>query len=740
MSRFKDLVEETGTSAPAADPVPMPGTEGPQDGLGLMVISDELNERDKFRRMVWPNSISLNDAGVWPAQPLPLIELPSDENAIIGINRSMVFNNEKGLPILLQRPENFQLGEAHHFCHPEGANPETGKSIHPITELDPTEDILKWVLENEMPPVSAPEGVELVWYTRFIRQPSGNQETSPAIKVLYKTSIPGGDKKLPALTVALPRRLNNEDEVSFTLATYDNRRKNDKITLAVENLHFTFTVTSGGNEDLRFTLTGLQLASLRGRKKWTVQWTVQDVVENKAAKGWSETTEVHPEYAAVFPALWVYNGVVNDGSRIRSAIGVGAVHPSGLVLRLRANDLDFDTNDVVRIGYVIMGADGSELPYVRLDEVTIRDTEINYHVPFASAAQVLKDHIGDRIRFFYNVFRDNTAFGTSRRLFLDISTASALDLLKPTSADVLGDLLYLNPQRTEVSFTVPFVAGLENAHVELWMNNGDEDYPSSTQRFTGTGSLEIKLPQAQFEGNEQRRVAVRYRVVKDGQDQGSSGSLEFTVMPVLGLDTSDMILSGLSVKRPGRPRSGEHSIGNTATRQARGGQGTYTYHSGNTQVASVTEHGLVVGEGNGSTTITVSDAAGVTVTYKVVVSNIWKVEQLPGTYNIYQYRVWLSSNTGTGARTVMTREHWHDLRRVYTRPFDNNLPWVGWESVNGFITWDWWQQSFAYPNQPPFNFNWTQYWTNMQLEKEKGNPLFNRTAPVMVVAPLNAAP
>ncbi|QXH33651.1 Ig-like domain-containing protein [Pseudomonas muyukensis] len=739
MSRFKDLVEETGTPAPAADPVPRPGTEGPQDGLGLMVISDELNERDKFRRMVWPNSISLNDAGVWPAQPLPLIELPNDENAIIGINRSMVFNNEKGLPILLQRPENLQLGEAHHFCHPEGANPETGKSIHPITELDPTEDILKWVLENEMPPVPAPEGVELVWYTRFIRQPSGNQETSPAIKVLYKTSIPGGDKQLPALKVALPRRLNNEDEVSFTIATYDNRRKNDKITLAVENLHFTFTVTSGGTEDLRFTLTGLQLASLRGRKKWTVQWTVQDVVENKAAKGWSETTEVYPEYAAVFPELWVYNGVVNDASRIRTAIGVGAVHPSGLVLRLRANDLDFDTNDVVRIGYVIMRADGTELPYARLDEVTIRDTEINYHVPFASAAQVLKDHIGDRVRFFYNVFRDNTAFGTSRRLFLNISTASAFDLLKPTSADVLGDLLYLNPQRTEVSFTVPFVAGLENAHVELWMNNGDKDSPSFPGQFGATGNIEIKLPEEQFRGNEWRRVTVRYRVINEGQELGRSAPLEFTVMPALGLATSEMILSGLSVKLPGRPRSGKESLGNTETRQARGGSGHYSYESGNTKVAKVDGNGLVVGEGNGSTTITVRDTVTtVAVTYKVVVSNIWKVEQLPGVFNIYQYRDWLSNNHGNKARTVMTRDHWYDLARVYTHPFGNNLPWVGWESVRGFITWHWWQQSFAHPNQPPYNFNWTQYWTNMHLEKEKGLALFNRTAPVLVVAPLDA--
>lgn len=738
MSRFKDLVEETGTAAPAADPVPRQGTEGPQDGLGLMVISDELNERDKFRRMVWPNSISLNDAGVWPAQPLPLIELPKDENAIIGINRSMVFNNEGGLPILLQRPGNFQLGEAHHFCHPEGANPETGKSIHPITELDPTEDILKWVLENEMPPVTAPEGVELVWYTRFIRQPSGNPETSPAIKVLYKTSIPGGDKKLPALTVALPRRLNNEDEVSFTIATYDNRRKNDKITLAIENLHFTFTVTSSGNEDLRFTLTGLQLASLRGRKKWTVQWTVQDVVENKA--GWSDTTEVHPEYAAVFPELWVYNGVVNDASRIRTAIGVGAVHPSGLILRLRANDLDFDTNDVVRIGYVIMRADGSELTYARIDEVTIRDTEINYHVPFASAAQVLKDHIGDRVRFFYNVFRDNTAFGTSRRLFLDISTASALDLLRPTSADVLGDLLYLNPQSTEVSFTVPFVAGLENAHVELWMNNGDKDSEPFPGQFTGPGNIEIKLPQAQFEGHEWRKVGVRYRVRIDGQDRGSSGSLEFTVMPILGIDTSDMILSGLSVKRPGRRTTGEHSLGNTGTRRARGGQGNYRYTSDNPSAAKVTADGLVVGEGNGSANITVEDAAGAKVTYKVVVSNIWQVEQLPGVFNIYQYRNWLYNNHGNNARTVMTVDHWHDLRRVYIDPFDTNLPWVGWQEVRGFISWHWWQQSFAYPNQLPFNFNWTQYWTNMNLENEKGHALFNRTAPVMVVAPLNAAP
>lgn len=211
-------------------------------------------------------------------------------------------------------------------------------------------------------------------------------------------------------------------------------------------------------------------------------------------------------------------------------------------------------------------------------------------------------------------------------------------------------------------------------------------------------------------------------------------------MPILGIDTSDMILSGLSVKRPGRRTTGEHSLGNTGTRRARGGQGNYRYTSDNPSAAKVTADGLVVGEGNGSANITVEDAAGAKVTYKVVVSNIWQVEQLPGVFNIYQYRNWLYNNHGNNARTVMTVDHWHDLRRVYIDPFDTNLPWVGWQEVRGFISWHWWQQSFAYPNQLPFNFNWTQYWTNMNLENEKGHALFNRTAPVMVVAPLNAAP
>ncbi|TFF33554.1 hypothetical protein E3U47_24765 [Pseudomonas sp. RIT623] len=132
------------------------------------------------------------------------------------------------------------------------------------------------------------------------------------------------------------------------------------------------------------------------------------------------------------------------------------------------------------------------------------------------------------------------------------------------------------------------------------------------------------------------------------------------------------MLNGVSIKMPGRPRSGLDSIGNTAVRVATGGRAPYTYSSNNSAIASVTAQGKVVGERNGSATITVRDASGQSVSYGVQVSNVLQVILDRRSYNNAAYLAWARSSGGV----FFTAVHWNDLRRVYTRPFDV-YTWTG---------------------------------------------------------------
>lgn len=113
-----------------------------------------------------------------------------------------------------------------------------------------------------------------------------------------------------------------------------------------------------------------------------------------------------------------------------------------------------------------------------------------------------------------------------------------------------------------------------------------------------------------FDGSNNKDVAVDFPVTM------------YTVIAKLTVDTSDMVLNGLSIKI-GWPRTGYESVGNTASRVAAGGWGKITYSSRNPAIASVNTNGLVVGNRWGDTIIDVKDVGGHTASYTVRVSNIY---------------------------------------------------------------------------------------------------------------------
>jgi hypothetical protein len=98
-------------------------------------------------------------------------------------------------------------------------------------------------------------------------------------------------------------------------------------------------------------------------------------------------------------------------------------------------------------------------------------------------------------------------------------------------------------------------------------------------------------------------------------------------IPQLVIPSTPMVLNGISV-RINWPRTGLESINNTATRVASGGVPPYSYTSSNSAIATVSATtGFVIGNANGTATITARDQNGATASYVVQVSNVFRLLQ-----------------------------------------------------------------------------------------------------------------
>jgi hypothetical protein len=156
----------------------------------------------------------------------------------------------------------------------------------------------------------------------------------------------------------------------------------------------------------------------------------------------------------------------------------------------------------------------------------------------------------------------------------------------------------------------------------------------------------------------------------------------FTVVNSLIIDTTPMTLNGFSVKLPW-PKTGADSIGNTQTRVPTRGVPPYRYSSSNIQVATVDSSGKVTGERNGTASITVTDDAGATASYNVLVSNIWEIINSPNEMSHYTAKGWVSQN---GSPLVVNKNipgpRIEDINRVYIPRPPRDSVWIGVDSVD----------------------------------------------------------
>ena len=138
---------------------------------------------------------------------------------------------------------------------------------------------------------------------------------------------------------------------------------------------------------------------------------------------------------------------------------------------------------------------------------------------------------------------------------------------------------------------------------------------------------------------------------------------------ILSIDSRDLNLGGFFILVSGAtPSSSQYS----AFRTAFGGRPPYRYTSANPAVALVDSgSGKVSARGNGITIITVTDQDGATVTYRVIVSGVYALEQVPMLFDVFGSCC--ASAIGKGLR-IPTLQEWRTMKQMNGGTLD--LPYV----------------------------------------------------------------
>jgi hypothetical protein len=168
-------------------------------------------------------------------------------------------------------------------------------------------------------------------------------------------------------------------------------------------------------------------------------------------------------------------------------------------------------------------------------------------------------------------------------------------------------------------------------------------------------SVVIDIPEAKLiEGGNDKTFEIKYRVVDYLTNSSGPPTWSDAVFvevdlsetpPRLAIDQSLMPLSGVKLLQDYGWATKE-VVGNVQLREASGGVPPYRYTSSDYSTASVTADGKVTGLKNGTTTISVMDSAGTTLTYSVQVSNVYKVKADNRLMSVPEAVNWIRSEGG----------------------------------------------------------------------------------------------
>jgi hypothetical protein len=207
---------------------------------------------------------------------------------------------------------------------------------------------------------------------------------------------------------------------------------------------------------------------------------------------------------------------------------------------------------------------------------------------------------------------------------LKLSVITPLPL--PTITEAQGDIL--DPANTANGVTVVIAASAnlrQGDTVKVGWNGpkaSDEKEKAIAAGDAGN-ALSVVFARALVSANVGESVAVSYQVTRANGMVQDSDVFSVRVQGSLSFDTSAVTLDGKVYLVPAHPEAQpQMPAGTTIERQASGGTAPYSYRSSDPLVAHVSNVGLVSVRGRGTSTISVTDASGQSLSFQVTVSGV----------------------------------------------------------------------------------------------------------------------
>ena len=238
------------------------------------------------------------------------------------------------------------------------------------------------------------------------------------------------------------------------------------------------------------------------------------------------------------------------------------------------------------------------------------------------SAVLVEANSGQTVSIDYRLIRANGSEQASAALSLKIQPGLA-QLPAPQMDSVGPDGILIPSNIPESGATVRVRYEGMSAGDSVQINwQGASAYQPPAQVVGADVELLFIVPKAFINQSLGGSASVTYTVTRAGTGSVST-PLFLRVSQGLTLDPSPVTLSGKIYLIPASPDLlPAFPAGTTVKRTASGGQAPYSYRSSNPLVAQVDNEGLASVRGNGTATISVSDAMGETRSYQVIVTGV----------------------------------------------------------------------------------------------------------------------
>ena len=262
----------------------------------------------------------------------------------------------------------------------------------------------------------------------------------------------------------------------------------------------------------------------------------------------------------------------------------------------------------------------------------VGDNDVGKALSVVFSNALVNANLGERIAVSYLIVRTTGSQQYSRPYSVMVE-GGELALPKPTMDTVKEDGVITPGLIPESGATVRVRYDIRSGDrvKVIWM--GASRYETPEQTAVGSAPLVFTVPKSLILATQNAMATVTYQVTRAGTTRPSL-ELKLSVLSTLSFNTSELKLSGKTYAVISHPDvSQKWTADNSAQRVAKDGVKPYTYTSSNTAIARVEEHGVVWSRGNGTATISVTDATGATLSYPVTVSGVIKCSRLkPNTY------------------------------------------------------------------------------------------------------------